>query len=277
MLASFAAGALLLAACGGGDAAPSASAADLVHVHGLAESENGLYVATHLGLFEVVGDEITPVGDATHDLMGFTVAGPGDLVASGHPDLRVENLLVDGKPPLLGLVQSKDGQTWAPMSLLGEVDFHSLEAAHDRIYGFDSTSSRFMVSDDRKTWETRSKDAPIIDFAVSPDDADTIVATTPNGMTRSTDGGRTWEEAVAGQFVYVDWDSKGLYAVTAQRQLSRSSDGGRTWTDGATLPGDPEALLVAQEGIYVAVAEQGIVRSTDEGKTFEVIVNTSDA
>lgn len=277
MLASFVAGSLLLAACGDDDAGASASAADLVHVHGLAHSENGLYVATHTGLFELVGDDIRAVGTATHDLMGFTVAGPRDLVASGHPDLRVENLLVDGKPPLLGLVESKDGETWTPMSLLGEADFHSLEAAHDRVYGFDGTSGGFMVTQDRKTWETRSEGASIIDFAVSPDDAETIVATTPKGITRSTDGGRSWVQAAPGEFVYIDWDAEGLYAVTAQRQLSMSNDGGMTWSDGATLPGDPEALLVGQDGIYVAVAEQGIVRSTDDGKTFEVVVDTSGA
>ncbi|MBA2529868.1 MAG: hypothetical protein H0V19_07910, partial [Euzebyales bacterium] len=75
--------ALITGACGvrPGEAASGATAADLVHVHGLAEApDGGLYVATHTGLFEVNGDQIEAVGSATHDLMGFTVAAPGALL-----------------------------------------------------------------------------------------------------------------------------------------------------------------------------------------------------
>ena len=265
---------LVLAACAGEGGQRSATAADLVHIHGLAESEDGLYVATHTGLFEVVGDQIRPVGDATHDLMGFTVAGPGDLVASGHPDLRVRALQVDGKPPLLGLVHSSDGQNWESMSLLGEADFHNLEAAHGRIYGFDGTSGRFMVTEDRKNWDTRAGNLQIIDFAVSPDDADTIVATTPSGLSRSDDGGRTWKPVGSDPIALVDWADDGLYGVTAQQQFALSADGGETWEPRAAV-GQVEALHASDGEVYAAVAEQGIMRSTDGGKTFETLVDTS--
>ncbi len=269
--------ALMLVACaqepdGTASATGSASAADLVHVHGLAESEDGLYVATHLGLFEVNGSDIRRVGAATHDLMGFTVAGPNDLLASGHPDLRDDTLMVEGKPPLLGLVHSTDGETWEPLSLLGEVDFHSLDAVHGRVYGLDSTSGRFMVSDDRKTWETRPP-FPMVDFAVSPDDPDVIVAT--NGGEIARDGGRAWEKVHSGQLGVLEWSSRGLYAVTADRRLSVSRDDGETWSSTGSLPGQAEALHLGKQAIYVALAEHGIVRSTDGGKTFELLVDTT--
>ena len=45
-----------------------------------------------------------------------------------------------------------------------------------------------MVSTDMKTWETRAA-VPMADFAVSPTDADTILATTEQGPALSTDGG----------------------------------------------------------------------------------------
>ncbi len=268
-------GAGLLAACGSGGAERSASADDLVHVHGLAESDDGLYVATHTGLFEVVEEQIRPVGDATHDLMGFTVAGPDDLLASGHPDLRVERLQVEDKPPLLGLVHSSDGQTWESLSLLGEADFHSLEAAHDRVYGFDGTTGRFMVSEDRENWDTRAQGVAIVDFAVSPDDPDLIVATAQGGLARSRDGGRTWEQASTEQFVFVEWGDEGLFGVRPDGQVAVSDDDGETWESRGTISGQPEALHVTDDALYAAVAEQGIARSNDGGKTFELLVDTS--
>ncbi len=268
--------ALILSACGsggGGDEA-SATAADLVHVHGLAESEQGLYVATHTGLFEVVGDDIRFVGNAAHDLMGFTVAGETDLLASGHPDLRAESLQVDGKPPLLGLVHSTDGETWEPLSLLGEADFHSLVAAHDRVYGFDGTTGRFMVSEDRESWETRATGVPIGGFAVSPEDPDVIVATAQDGIARSEDGGRTWDGVTTDQYSFLSWNDDGLYAVAPQGQASVSQDGGETWEALGALPGPPEALEATDGALYAAVSEQGIFRSDDGGQTFDVLVDT---
>jgi len=270
-------GVVALVACGGpaDDAAVhSATVAGPVHVHGLGQDGSGLYVATHTGLFRVAGDELVAVGEATHDLMGFTVAGEDDLLASGHPDLRDESLQVEDKPPLLGLVHSRDGVTWEPLSLLGEVDFHGLVAAHDRVYGTDSTTGRFMVSSDRKTWQTRSQELAIADFAVSPDDPDLVVATTENGVVPSRDGGTTWDAVNRNRYGFLDWTDKGLYALTPQGQLAVSATAGASWQTRGTLGGSPQAFLVADEDIYAAVADKGIVRSDDDGVTFQLVAGT---
>ncbi len=272
--------AVLIGACGGSaaDSGGGASAADLVHVHGLGEApEGGLYVATHTGLYEVRGDEIQAVGDATHDLMGFTVAGPGDLLASGHPDLSVESLQVPGKPPLLGLVASDEGRQWTPLSLLGDVDFHNLVAAHGRVYGWDSTSGRFMVSQDRKTWETRAERLALSDFAVSPDDPETIVGSGEGGVGRSTDGGRTWEGVSGEPYVLLSWTDEGLFGVKPDGQVAVSDDGGASWQPRGSVKGAPEALLVTADAVYVAVSGVGIARSDDGGQTFEVTVATGNS
>ena len=269
--------ALTLTACGEGavEAEPSVTAADLVHVHGLAERPDGLYVATHTGLFEVVGDRIRRVTDATHDLMGFTVAGPGDLLASGHPDPGVPSLQVEGKPPLLGLVRSSDGETWESLSLLGEADFHSLEAAHGRVYGFDGTTGRFMVTEDRTNWDIRGDGIGIIDFAVSPEDPHVIVATGQGGVGRSNDGGQTWALVADTEFTFLSWDNGELYAVAPDGQVAVSTDDGATWEARGALEGRPEALHARDGALYMALAEQGILRSADGGRTFEVLVDTS--
>lgn len=266
--------AVLVVGCGGGGNG-EVSAADLVHVHGLAEHPEGegFYVATHTGLFQVEGEEISRVGEATHDLMGFTVAGSDDYLASGHPDRRVDELQAPGKPPLLGLVHSDDGVDWEALSLLGEADFHALEAAHGRVYGFDSTSGRFMVSDDRVNWEERAEVA-LFDFAVSPSDADVIVATGQGGIARSDDGGATWTGVSRDDYVFVDWSEGGLYGVAVDGRVGVSSDAGETWTSVGSVQGQPEALLVTDERLLVAVAERGILESTDGGEHFEVLVQT---
>ncbi len=269
--------ALAASGCGvrPGETTTGASAADLEHVHGLAEApEGGLYVATHTGLFEVDGDQVQRIGDATHDLMGFTVAGPDDLLASGHPDLRDRSLQVNGKPPLLGLVQSSDGVQWEPLSLLGDADFHNLVAAHGRVYGSDSTSGRFMVSEDRKTWETRAEQLALYDFAVSPDGPETIVGSGEGGIGRSEDGGRTWEAVSDGSYVFLSWTDQGLFGVDPNGQVAVSEDAGTTWQPRGSVEGTPEALLVTEDAVYVAVFEVGIARSDDEGRTFEVTVPT---
>ena len=90
--------------------------------------------------------------------MAFTVAGPDRFLASGHPDLRDEELLVEGKPPLLGLIESTDaGRTWQVRSLLGDADLHTIVAVdEDLIVAYDSTGERVLASTDGgRTWETQ--------------------------------------------------------------------------------------------------------------------------
>jgi hypothetical protein len=54
--------------------------------------------------------------------MGFTIAGP-DVFLGGHPPLT------EPGPPHLGLVRSTDwAQTWQPVSLRGQADYHALTA-----------------------------------------------------------------------------------------------------------------------------------------------------
>ena len=277
----FAVGALMFAtACGEREVAESraASPADedpgVIHIHELAaEPDSGaVYAATHTGLFRVSNNSAERVGQHFHDLMGFTITGDGDFLASGHPDLRTSELQAEGKPPLLGLVESHDkGASWTPISLLGEVDFHALDVHGDAVYGADSTSGRFMVSDDRgRTWTTRSESA-LTDFAVSPDDADLIIATGGSGPLRSRDGGRSWKPLATSPLALVSWEGDLLYGAWPDGTVVVSKDQGDTWQRRGALPGAPEALLVADEDIVASASGTGIVRSTDGGRTWNVM------
>jgi hypothetical protein len=243
----------------------------VVHVHGLGvdPADGELYAATHSGLFRLPedGSAATRVANRYQDTMGFTVVGPNTFLGSGHPDFREDN------PPRLGLVESTDaGQTWQPVSLRGEADFHALHAAHGRVYGYEAGSGQFLVSPDRKTWEARSE-LPMRDFAVSPSDADTVLATTERGLARSTDGGRTWKAVPAPALAVLAWSADdSLYGVGPDGAVHHSGDGGTSWTERGSAGGAPEAVTAdTTEGghvLYVAASERGILQSTDGGRTF---------
>jgi len=245
----------------------------VVHVHGLGvdPGDGELYAATHSGLFRLPEQgAATRVANRAQDTMGFSIVGPGKFIGSGHPDFRED----DARPPLLGLIESTDrGETWDRISLHGEADFHALHAAHGNIYGYDSTSQTFMVSENSKDWDRRST-LPMADFAVDPADPDTILATTQQGVVRSTDGGRKWQPvAGAPSLVVLTWAAQGqLYGVTPDGTVQRSEDGGSTWAQRGVLGGEPEAITVdvrdGAETLYVAAIDRGILASADQGQTF---------
>ena len=245
----------------------------VVHVHGLGvdPGDGVLYAATHSGLFRVPEQgRAARVANRAQDTMGFSIVGPGRFIGSGHPDFRED----DVRPPLLGLIESDDrGETWDRISLHGEADFHALHAAHGRVYGYDATSQTFMVSEDRKDWDRRSQLA-MSDFAVDPTDPDTLLATTQDGVVRSTDGGRAWMPvAGAPTLVVLTWAEQGqLYGVTPDGTVQRSEDGGVTWAARGSVGGQPEAITVdvrdGRETLYVAASDRGILASTDQGRTF---------
>jgi len=240
----------------------------LEHTHGLGvdPADGVLYAATHFGLLRLEDGRMTRVANRYQDTMGFEVIGDGRFLGSGHPDFREDN------PPLLGLIESTDGgQSWTPLSLRGEADFHAIEHVHDRVYAYDSTSGTFMVSDDGRTWERRSQ-LVVLDFAVSPQDPELVVAATEDGPRRSTDGGRTWLSlSGAPDLAVLSWDDE-LVAVSQDRGVHASGDQGRTWSARGRVGGEPEAMTGASSdtgrSLFVAVAERGILESRDGGQTF---------
>lgn len=250
------------------DAGPSTAAdspVELAHVHGLGvdPGSGDLYAGTHYGLFRLPeGGEPTRVGGLVQDLMGFTVVGPGHFLASGHPG---EGQL---RPANLGLIESTDGgRSWQTLSLAGQADFHALEAKHGMVYGYHA--GRLMVSADKRTWETRASIA-MADLAVSSRDPQTVLATTQEGLARSTDGGRSFR-VVGGAplLALVTWPEVGrVVGVDPDGGVHVSEDGGITWQQRGSTGGAPEALAASGQQVYVAL-EDRIVESGDGGRTFQ--------
>lgn len=248
-----------------------------VHVHGLGinPADGALFIATHTGLYRVEPDarKATRVGDRFQDTMGFTIVGPNRFLGSGHPDLkeaREQNL-----PPLLGLIESTDaGTSWQPISLLGEADFHVLRFAGERVYGYDASNDRLLVSGDRgRTWDELAKPGPLVDLAVDPRDEQRIVAASAGGLEEglfeSRDGGESWER-VSEVVGLLAWPRR-LYLVAGGGQVFASTDGGRRFQGAGEIGGQPAALEAeGANELYVALHDGTIKRSTDGGMTWTV-------
>ena len=261
------AAALVLSGCGGSSGGGrSDDSLSIAHVHGVGidPSDGRLYVATHDGVLAVAQDgKARRVGD-TADYMGFTVIGPKTFLGSGHPAQG------SGDSADRGLIRSTDGgKTWKTLSLGGSADFHALKYAHRTVYGYDSTRGTLRVSTDRTTWDSRARIAAL-DFAVSPKDADVVLATTESGVVTSTDGGRTFGSGSGKVMAYLSWPTaEALYGVDLSGGLHLSADGGATWRRIGTVPGgQPEALTAYADGRVLAASQDGVYDSHDGGKTF---------
>ncbi|MFE9773327.1 F510_1955 family glycosylhydrolase [Streptomyces sp. NPDC005931] len=263
---------LTVSACSGTDddrasSAGSPSGVTVSHIHGvgLDPSDQRLYVATHEGIYTPDAEgRPTPVGDHRDDFMGFTVAGARTFLASGHPAAGGDG------PGNKGLIRSTDaGRTWEQLSLAGQSDFHALEQAHGRIYGYDSTNGRLRTSRDGVAW----KDGAALqahDIAVSPRDPDVVLATTPGGVVRSADGGTTFGRAAEPVMAYLSWPvADALHALDVTGGLHLSTDGGSTWKKRGTVPGGaPQALTAVSADHVLAATQTGVHESEDGGATF---------
>lgn len=272
---------LLAVACGDdaenestGESLPAVGDAGPIHVHGLGvnPADGALFVATHTGLFRAPQGKMRArrVADRFQDTMGFTVTGPDRFLGSGHPDGR------EGLPPFLGLIRSTDaGRTWQPVSLLGERDFHVLEAAGPRVYGygsdFESRQASLLVSDDGgRSWEERTPPEPLLSLAIDPGDPDRVVASGEGGIHASTDAGQGWRPFgdTPGMLAWPEQDA--LFLVGLDGSVARSSDAGRTWSSVGRVDGQPAAFDSAGGDLYVALHDGTVVRSRDGGRSWQL-------
>ena len=259
----------------GDDQGTSAADPGPVHVHGLGinPGDGALFIATHTGLYRSgEGDsKSTRVGDSHQDTMGFSVVGANRFLGSGHPDLR-EDL-----PPLLGLIESTDeGRSWEPISLLGEADFHVLRSAGDRVYGYDSSNDRLMVSRDAgRTWAEVERPAPLVDLTADPDDSMHVVAAGASdidqGLYESGDGGRSWKR-IGDPIGLLAWPARDrLFLVDGAGRVFMSDDNGKSFEARGKIGGQPAALLgQGADDLFAALHDGTIKRSTDGGATWTV-------
>jgi hypothetical protein len=270
-IAVFLLAATVVAACGGARDEPALSPAaeeeGATHIHGLGvnPADGSLFIATHSGLFRAAEGETTArrVGDRRQDTMGFTVVGPDRFLGSGHPDAQ------EPLPPLLGLIRSDDaGVTWEPVSLLGEADFHVLRAAGERVYGFDATQGRLMVSGDGgASWQERRPPAPVFDLTLDPADPDRVLLATEQGLFASEDAGRRWRPRDPERTGLLAWTRDGITLVDGRGRVHSSRDAQR-WSATGEAGGQPAALSSDGTDLYLALHTNEVKLSRDGGRTW---------
>jgi photosystem II stability/assembly factor-like uncharacterized protein len=202
--------------------------------------------------------------------MGFTVVGPNHFLGSGHPDAEG---LQAGQPPLLGLIESRDGGgTWRPISLHGKADFHVLRFLRALVYGYDASNNRLLASSDAgQTWRKRATPTRLLDLAADPAQRGHLLAAGEGGLFRSEDDGRTWQ-ALGGAPGFLAWPSeRTLYLADGAGALYVSADAGHSFTPIGEIGGQPAALVAEDEReLYAALHDGTINVSTDGGRTWAV-------
>lgn len=243
------------------------------HVHGLAidPGDGALRLATHDGLFEVGHDGESTARGPVIDLMGFTVTGPEHYLASGHPGLRTD------LPQPVGLIETTDGgETWTTLSRAGESDFHALTALGEAgVLGYDGALRR---SPDGHTWEQLGVPAEPHALAAAPDGG-TVLATTAQGLLRSTDAGTTWGTLDGAPLLQVvAWADAGTaVGIDPAGVVWTSTDAAGTWQRTADLGAAPHAVAAAPVDGAVRIAvvtDAGLAESLDGGSTFTTLLTS---
>jgi hypothetical protein len=189
-----------------------------------------------------------------------------------HPDELRSRLLV----PLTPLPRRRPQRSLAMLAEAPrERDFHVLEAAGARIYGygsdFESREAGLRVSSDGgRSWQERTPPEPLLSLAIDPDNADHVVASGEGGSYSSSDGGSGWRPLSEDAGLLAWTGSGGLFLVGFNGSVVRSGDGGRSWEPTGETGGQPAAFDSVGDELYVALHDGTIRRSRDGGRSWRL-------
>ncbi len=264
--------ALVLSACGAPSSAPDiATVPDgypTGHVHGMSvdPAADQVLLATHDGLYNVSSSPAERIGPVI-DLMGFTANEEGTLFASGHPGPGTD------MPDPVGLIRSTDnGRSWQPISRQGETDFHALTTtAGNELVGF---AGEVLRSVDGRQWKPSATQFQAFDLS-GTDSSSVVLATSEEGLHRSTDAGDTWKLVDGSpRLLLTTMDGNLATGVTPAGEIHTSEDAGLTWEVKGTIQESPTALTAhSVDGVLqIWVATEADVRvSRDGGKTLTTL------
>ena len=264
--------AVALTACSSDTGDRVAGPGELGHIHDLVIDEDGsLLVASHSGLYRIESvDRAVLVGSEQHDLMSMA-ADDLDLLASGHPDLRLEKYRVEDHPPHLGLARSSDGgQTWTvEADLLGKHDFHALAPTDVGVYAADTEGVIMRRSPDGE-WETLGALAAR-DLAANPVDPSQLIATDEDGAAwASADGALTWNPLPdAPDVIEIEWIADDqIIAASEEGTLWQTTAPNGDWSEIAIGPSDLETLHIDNDQWWVTVHGGAIHTRTGDGESW---------
>jgi hypothetical protein len=250
--------------------APDSAANAFIGSIAVDPADGTLFLGTGLGLYRydgrgeaerVVGELRTPDGSGpVSSNLVVRFAGPGELLASGHPEEPGE------LPEDLGLMRSDGGRSWEPVAELGESDFHLLQVSGDRVAAVHAEEVDIQVSSDGgRSFETRTPPGTPVDVAF---DGDRMVVSTEDGIFTSSDGGETWRPREPAPGSQLAWGEE-LYRADPGGVVFASADGGRSWEERGTVELTVNELAVDDDGaLYASVPGGEVRRSRDGGATW---------
>ncbi|CAN5121773.1 hypothetical protein BH09ACT10_BH09ACT10_00280 [soil metagenome] len=236
------------------------------HIHGIAVNpgDQQIYVASHNGVFRLSNGKPALVANRQQDTMGFTLEGPNEFLASGHPapgDATATNPL--------GLIRSEDlAQSWETVDFKGERDFHSIDTASGYIYAY-SSDGVLLSQKNGGAWKELLT-AELIDIAANPVAPEQLIATTDTGAVIRISKGKTPRPITAAPpLAFIDrTNSGGIVGVDPSGSVFSSRDEGDSWKQVAGVTGVPEALNVRAD-LWLVATDAGVFSSDDEGDTWQ--------
>ncbi|MBT2727409.1 hypothetical protein J7E63_10730 [Bacillus sp. ISL-75] len=267
-------------------------------IHGVGVSNDGTtYIATHEGLFSTknVGESWNKVGSSNDDFMGFHLRSDGTMMTSGHPGTDSEY------PNPMGVLISKDkGLHWKEVEYVGKIDFHTLTTYHhdpNVIYGLNDMGTGqygagiYKSLDGGKKWtKVEPKGLPsdlmkVHSLLVLPEDKNTLLAGTENGVMISKDGGSNWgifDDTRLITAMTLMPNGKDIIAYSMDnvaRGVMISQDGGQSWKNiGLDLDQDAASSISVnqkdEKQIAISTFSTSLYETKDGGGNWEQIITS---
>lgn len=144
------------------------------------------------------------------------------------------------------------------------------------------TGGLFKSSNGGATWIALNglQNNSYYSVAIDPTNSQTIYAASLGWVSKSTDGGATWNTSIAGSYPHGFFsavavhptDGQTVYAVSRQGVL-KSINGGGSWSlvNSGLLNTDVHALVVAQSQTLYAGTPSGVFKSSDGGSSWNEV------
>lgn len=196
------------------------------------------------------------------DAMSLGVATDGSIVIAGH-DVLAES--------------RDDGRTWQDVATsLPSLDVHGFARDPEdgtRMWAYLATGGLWESGDAGATWERVSPENVLFPVATTSPSGTRLFGVTADGLARSDDGGRTWQNVASPELYPIASlaaSADGAVLVAGgPAGVARSDDGGANWSK-MPFDGQAAAIAVTARGRTVALVTRstGFFRSDDGGQTW---------